>query len=527
MRNFKNFRKVATDERSTTFSHSNGSKLIIPHDKLDKNTLQSLQALPLHRANGGDAETEGAPAQEDDFAHKIGRLAKDAAGSVVKQIMAPLNLAGQAASALGIPTPGEAIQGLGQGLSDVGNFSSGVAEGAGLTLPPPAPPSPTAEVPTNVNLTPAQPAPAAIDQSALMGLNSKYDMTEGFNTQMSGIKAEAKAIGDLEKQKAAQMQEHQQMMTDLNAQTQQHAWNNKVDLDNAIEDMKNSHIDPKAYINNMTTNQKVGTAIGLILGGMGGGIMGTGQNVALDFLNKQIANDVEAQVKNRDNKQTVYNAMLHKFQDEKDAAEMTRAFYISKMQNDLSLAAAKAGTPIAQARAQQALGPLLQQKNQILLDVARKQAVFGMLQNPTGNMDPAILVRHVVPQEHQKQVFDEIKDAQNTHAISKKILDAFDRGSSRNPVASAQGRREFEGLINTTVTDLEGTAREAAFNSIHNNMSPSGTSALPGENEARRRTVENYLASKMSAPTAKGYGIDLTKFLSTQHNNAGNGFKKR
>lgn len=131
------------------------------------------------------------------------------------------------------------------------------------------------------------------------------------------------------------------------------------------------------------------------------------------------------------------------------------------------------------------------------------------------NTDPSALVSSVVPKDHQAKVFDEIKTAQDIKALTPKILAAFQKGSSRNPNEAAQGQREFEGLINTTVKDTEGTARQAAFDSIHKTMTPSGLLALPGENEAKMRTVQEYLNSKASAPTAKGYNIDLGKFAST------------
>jgi len=105
--------------------------------------------------------------------------------------------------------------------------------------------------------------------------------------------------------------------------------------------------------------------------------------------------------------------------------------------------------------------------------------------NPQANPnDPASLVPSQVPKEHQAKVLEEIKTAEDINALTPKIMAAFQKGSSRNPIVAAQGQREFEGLINTTVKDTEGTARQAAFDSIHKTMTPSGLTATPGENEA-------------------------------------------
>lgn len=132
-----------------------------------------------------------------------------------------------------------------------------------------------------------------------------------------------------------------------------------------------------------------------------------------------------------------------------------------------------------------------------------------------GETDPAKLVPQMVPKDQHAKVFEEIKTAEDIKALSPKIMAAFEKGSSRNPVTAAQGQREFEGLINTTVKDTEGTARQAAFDSIHKTMTPSGLTAAPGENDSKARTVLEYLQSKASAPNARAYGIDLSKFPST------------
>lgn len=134
--------------------------------------------------------------------------------------------------------------------------------------------------------------------------------------------------------------------------------------------------------------------------------------------------------------------------------------------------------------------------------------------------DPAQLVPRKVPQNHQTKALEEIKNAQDIQSLTPKIVAAFQMGSSRNPIVAKQGQQQFEGLINTTVKETEGTARQAAFDSIHKTMTPSGLLAVPGENEAKLNTVLSYLRSKAAAPTNKAYGIDLTKFSTTGPYNA-------
>lgn len=153
---------------------------------------------------------------------------------------------------------------------------------------------------------------------------------------------------------------------------------------------------------------------------------------------------------------------------------------------------------------------------------AYASAAKSRSETPTGvtgpvgqSTDPSTLVPQMVPQAMRPKALEEIKTAQDIKNITPQIMAAFARGSDRNPNTAAQGQREFEGLINTTVKDTEGTARQAAFDSIHKTMTPSGFTAFPGENDAKKQTVLEYLQSKQSAPTAKAYGIDLSKYDST------------
>lgn len=134
------------------------------------------------------------------------------------------------------------------------------------------------------------------------------------------------------------------------------------------------------------------------------------------------------------------------------------------------------------------------------------------------NTDPSTLINYMVQPKQREKVSEEIKNAQDIVALKPQILAAYDRGTSKNPVEAAQGQKQFEALINTTVKEQEGTARQAAFDSIHKNMSPKGITGLPGEADSRRESVIGYLGSKASAPVAKANGIDLSKFHTTNFN---------
>jgi hypothetical protein len=145
----------------------------------------------------------------------------------------------------------------------------------------------------------------------------------------------------------------------------------------------------------------------------------------------------------------------------------------------------------------------------------RSETPNGNVGQITADTDPATLVPQMLPKDMRPKALEEIKNAQDITALTPKIVAAFQMGTSKNPITAKQGQMQFEGLINTTVKDTEGTVRQAAMDSIHKTMTPSGLTALPGENEAKLNTVLSYLQSKKAAPINKSGGIDLSKFNST------------
>lgn len=379
---------------------------------------------------------------------------------------------------------------------------------------------------SNVNLGQENPV-SAQPQAQMADSKLKYDPYQGLNTEIAGVSNEAKAMGNIEAEKAKAYQQQAQDLQNIQNQGMELAKSNQLETQNMIDDMKKGHIDPKAYVNSLSGGQKAMTAIGLILGGMGGGLDRSGQNPALELLNKQIDRDISAQIQNRDNKNTIFSAMEKQYGNKKDALNMTHAFYLAKLQNDINTAAAKSGSQIAQARAQQIIGPIQQKLQELHLQTGMRQAAM----NGSGIGDPSSLVRYLVPAEHQKKAFEEIEVAQNTAKNAPKILQAFDNAAKKLhavdfvPGMNNVDQKTFHALLGPTFQDVEGTVRQAAMDNMFGNVTPQfGDSAATLAK--KRAAVGNYLDYKSSAPTAKGFGIDLQKFKSTKVN-AGGGFKKR
>jgi hypothetical protein len=137
-----------------------------------------------------------------------------------------------------------------------------------------------------------------------------------------------------------------------------------------------------------------------------------------------------------------------------------------------------------------------------------------------GETDPAKLVPFKVPQHHQATAFKEIESAQNTAANHDKIMEAFDNAAKNYHAADLipgidnADQKSLHALMGPTFKDVEGTVRQAAMDNMAKNTTPQ-----VGDDEntikTKRNALEGYLSSKMSAPTAMGYGIDLSKFAST------------
>ncbi len=484
---YKKFKKVAADKDTTTLEHEGGHQIRVAHNKLSKENQAELHAIPMFASGGEVADKQVGPL-EDASSYTPGDAIRAPAS---EQIQTPYNPEDYTTTE---PAPTQVVN-----PSELANTSTigGFASRESMSEKAPSFDTSNPKIPT----TPQ--APFAPQQGG-----DPY--AKGLGEMKGGLEAGAKAQQDLAVQEAAlakQAVSDQQTMQ----QNYQTSWNeldqSRKDL---MADIKAGHIDPNHYMDSKSDLGKISTAIGLIMGGIGGG--GT-SNPAMDFINKQIDRDIESQKASINSKHTLLSATMQQFGNLNDATKMAKVYqadiYKSKMEEQLALAK----SPMVKAELQKAIGQLDLTYAPLQHEVAVKKAALSAAQQ--GNVDPATLVPHLVPKEHQKEVFGEIKRAQDTASLAPKILKAFELGSSRNPVTAAQGRREFEGLINTTVQDLEGTVKQAAIDSIHDNMSPGGLTASPGENEAKRRTVNEYLQAKSAAPTAKGYNIDLSKFRST------------
>lgn len=539
----RKFRKLHSNADTTTLSHPDGHQIRIAHNKLKPEHQKALADLPKF-AGGGvvdavvktvkDSFTEkpkpkpadNAPSnptseQSNDMSKTFGKTKpKFADGGPVSMsdlgvntdvnTMSPMafeNIKAEASpqekAASFLHKDSDNLSGLATGDSEM--------QQAGAMAPPTAAAAQAEQAPTNANLaqTPERTPQSTMQQGSMGNMNMP-----GQDQQIQGIQQEANATGAMGKEEANIANEHaakaQQLMSDF----QQHTAGITQEIQNITHDLMNGHIDPNHFWNSKSELGKAGTAIGLILGGIGGAATGQ-ENPALKFLNSSIDRDIDAQKAQMNNKNSLLGHLNAQFGNEKDATMMAKAMYADVYASKIAAAAAKSKDPIAQARAQQAIGQIKAASAPLIQQVALKQTVMGAMNS--GRLGPEEAVQHLVPEKHQKAVFDEIGKATNMVQHEKAILGNFDKASKDNTVARRGlhlGAEPAEltnvrNLLMPVLKDNEGRINKEEVAMMEDFLPKAGDA--DSKIAKKRAGLIQFIQSKKAAPTAKGFGIDLSK----------------
>lgn len=363
---------------------------------------------------------------------------------------------------------------------------------------------------TNQAQTPQMPQ-APSDPFGTQAYEEAYG--KGLQEQKMGIAQEAQASGEEGRKQAEilgqQIPQQQQALKSY----QDHYGDLDKERNNFISDIQNQHVDPKHYLNSMGTGQKVRTAIGLILGGIGGGLLHQ-ENPVLKYLNNQIENDINAQKANLGKSENLLNANMRQFGNLRDASDMTRVMQSDIVSNQLKQEAAKAQDPLAKSRALQLAGQLDQQSAQVVSQIAMKKALLGGMQS--GNLNPASAVRMLVPEKQQEQAFKELGESQERVKGKDNALRAFDELIKINSVGNRilsplQSSRSVNSTRNILAVGLArataGRVNEYEFEAAKD-LYP-----MPGDDDKtialKRRNLVNLVQEKMNTPILSAYGINV------------------
>lgn len=347
--------------------------------------------------------------------------------------------------------------------------------------------------------------------------NPMQQKAQSFNNGLEQQKAGIQAGADIAAKEGAAETSAITAAQDKVAQlpTQQEILDRYKSADSQFEQkLKSQQLDPNRYWNNMSTGSKIASGVALLLGGFAGGLNGTNKNQVAEMIQGNIDKDIDAQKNDQSKTMNLWKMNREALGNDLAANLATQNQAYTALKYNIEKAAAQFKGPMAQANAQQAIAMIQQKQDENRFKLS--------LMSNTKDIQPEQKVQFLVPEPHQKEVFGEIERAQDTKRMSSDIVKSFEQAAKENTVMkTGAGWLRTPGSVyalhqalQPTFKDLEGTVRQAAMDNTFKNITPA-----PGDSEhtlkTKRDALMGYLQSKSSAPTAKGYGIDLGQYSST------------
>ncbi len=402
----KHFKKIKSDGNSTVFRDKSGHELKVAHKGLSDRRKKEMEAIPF--ADGGEVEE---PDWKDSVSSgkKFG-ISEDKL-KAIREFKAPeeqraISSVPGAEEITGPIKPAEEPKGILQGAIDSvfskdpekvarNQWKQGIAKDQSAAASPMRGPAPASIAPAQEAM--AQPQVAGLDQGMAQGLIGQFQ--SGVNAEANAIGQQAKAQQDVYKQQA---NDQQKLLADFNQKSQQAM----QEVGAVMEDYKKQYINPNHYQESQSTGQKVMTAIGLILGGMGAGITG-GENTAARFLTDQINRDIEAQKANLGKTNSILSFNMQKYGNMRDAVAMTEAMQKGIYATKLEEAANKSKDPMARARGMQLAAQFKASILPTVTKLAQSQTLQSVLAAPAnteGQFRQKLNVLRSASPEHAKDL---------------------------------------------------------------------------------------------------------------------------
>lgn len=451
---FKGFKKVQEDDKMATMAHPSGHEVRIVKSSLSGDLLKRLKELPLHQAKGTQAEDYTATEPEA----KAPDQPDQSPGHTTN-----IYVGGQAQP--GLPAPEAPVAKdntppLSESNPDLQPDSppQEQPQSAGGAMPM-APQAPSGDnLNANINALGTQPAFALGQQAA------------------SGAKSAAETAGS---QQAAAFAGQQRELQAQAIKEQQHAQAYLDESRAAADDIKKGHIQPNHYLESKSTLGKIGTALGLMLGGYGAGLT-HGPNMAQQFLQSQIERDLEAQKANLGSKENLLSALNSRYHNQQTADNMYRSIMLNRHADQLQEIAAKNNINMALPQYQQTLSGLVGPAQ----DMARKASLLDMQSRAEGVSG--------TPQAQQDQ--DAQRYLQAARVIDPKQAEEFEKryvpGTGTSAVPLDPKDREFL-QKNTELKDLYSQAQDVLKGS-----GKVGTLPLTAD-RAKAQSIQNQMQLKM------------------------------
>jgi hypothetical protein len=399
---FKHWQVEHADKQKATLKHKDGHSMTLAISALPKIQQQHLRRLVKERmADGGPVKDEavtpfthdpsletstpeveyrnGIPQSKgrgnlvNGSAYGYGQSSKEAASRPINSYAEgtpdePVTKEEEA----GLPSAMEGLKALGRFVSQGPAVTDAALEGReptpkerGEVGNPVVPTSPATHITIN-----AAPQPATGPQGLPPAFNQPVEAPAATAPSVAlaapRTAAPSQLSADVQEAAAQKLQQDQAAIEAQTAKFNEY----KTHADEFAQYMRSNPINPNAWAENRSTAQKVSTAIALMLGGFQSGFRG-GPNPVMEFLNKQIDRDIEAQKARAEQQATVYGAYRHLYGDSITAYNLTKAAALDVYNDKMQKAAAQLGTPQAAMKAQLFNNEVSIAKDRLLLDALK------------------------------------------------------------------------------------------------------------------------------------------------------------
>jgi hypothetical protein len=345
------------------------------------------------------------------------------------------------------------------------------------------------------------------------------EQKQGLNTATAGLAQQGAAQAEAADASIKAIQENKQTYDD-----------HFKTLDNERQafqqDIINGHIDPNRYLGSMSTGDRIQSAVGLILGGIGSAHTG-GSNPALDFLNKQIDRDIDVQKADLGKKESLLQFNMRQFGNLRDATDMTRVMQMDMVSQQLKAAAARTEGTLAKAHATQAAGQLDMQAAPIVSNIAMRRSLLG---NGSGSdAPPENKIRALIQNPVEQDKYNaELKSAKIAAKTRDNLLEAYDKVAKLQTFSERfgspfQSSRQIDALVEPLVaalsketagkyTETDAKAIKALFTKLRDNPETVGKN---------RVALDKITSEKMEYPMLTPLGIDPMKLSRYGSNGTG------
>jgi len=368
--------------------------------------------------------------------------------------------------------------------------------------------------------TQPQPGSPAIEKAQDGGLGLNDILSSGVNQQgqqdlLNSAKAYSKAIGASGAASAQASGDYLKQIQGMESPTDM--WNRFNDEDAQLkQNVLDAKVDPRRYMANMDTAHHIGTAISLILGGIGGG--SSGRNVGLDMLNKAIDRDTEAQRNTQSNAMNLYQMNRRAHGDEMQANMATQNQMYSMAQAKIAQAAAQSNNAGAQLNAQNTIYGLQQQinHNNMIKAIYQSGASKGM----PSNIDPAMAINTLVQEPAQRAAalkeVDEAQKAENFRSVLQNTfhtLADMKLGGKLSPEARKAALAVPAALMNRAF----GVRQAQAESTIEAIMPGGGWTGIESQNaeNIKFKNLMSLADSYRPSGTNMPVGLSLNSFAKT------------